>query len=159
MQEALEMDDYQSTALSSTQASQIREIFELFDTDGGGSIDRKELEFAMIALGFHDKEYHHDKGGHSRSGEIVDSMVDDGKVTLEEFSLLMTGGGSWKDPYKEARTVFAVLSGPNLEQRNNGLITLSKLEAACREYKVRFMSFCLGDKTRSQLLKSISIQV
>ncbi len=31
---------------------QIREIFELFDTDGGGSIDRGELDFAMSALGF-----------------------------------------------------------------------------------------------------------
>ncbi len=31
---------------------QIREIFDLFDTDGGGTIDRGELDFAMSALGF-----------------------------------------------------------------------------------------------------------
>ena len=40
--------------LSNAQMSQIREIFNLFDTDGGGSIDRKELDFAMMALGFKD---------------------------------------------------------------------------------------------------------
>ena len=34
---------------------QIREIFNLFDTDGGGTIDKGELDFAMSALGFHVK--------------------------------------------------------------------------------------------------------
>jgi Ca2+-binding EF-hand superfamily protein len=31
---------------------QIKEIFDLFDTDGGGYIDRRELDLAMVALGF-----------------------------------------------------------------------------------------------------------
>jgi hypothetical protein len=39
-------------ALSEEQEAQIREIFLLFDTDGGGTIDTRELNFAMIALGF-----------------------------------------------------------------------------------------------------------
>ena len=38
--------------LSEEQEAQIREIFLLFDTDGGGTIDTRELNFAMIALGF-----------------------------------------------------------------------------------------------------------
>ena len=38
--------------LSDTQLAQIHEIFDLFDTDGGGSIDKRELELALGALGF-----------------------------------------------------------------------------------------------------------
>jgi Ca2+-binding EF-hand superfamily protein len=38
--------------LSEAQAAQIKEIFYLFDTDGGGTIDTQELGFAMVALGF-----------------------------------------------------------------------------------------------------------
>jgi Ca2+-binding EF-hand superfamily protein len=136
MRDSLEMEDYKKTALSSAQASQICEIFELFDTDGGGSIDMKELQFAMIALGFHNKEHQHGRGGHSRSEKLVDAMVGDGKVTLEEFSALMTGESSGHDPYEEARTVFAILSKQDAEQRHDGLITLSKLESTCREYGV-----------------------
>jgi hypothetical protein len=39
-------------ALSEAQEAQIREIFYLFDTDGGGTIDTRELSSAMVALGF-----------------------------------------------------------------------------------------------------------
>jgi Ca2+-binding EF-hand superfamily protein len=38
--------------LSDQQLAQIREIFDLFDTDGGGSIDSSEMDAAMFALGF-----------------------------------------------------------------------------------------------------------
>ncbi len=37
---------------SNLTALQIKEIFDLFDTDGGGTIDRRELDLAMVALGF-----------------------------------------------------------------------------------------------------------
>ena len=45
-----------SISLSDQQLAQIREIFDLFDTDGGGSIDAKEMDAAMFALGFHPPE-------------------------------------------------------------------------------------------------------
>ncbi len=38
--------------LSEEQEAHIREAFLLFDTDGGGTIDTRELSFAMVALGF-----------------------------------------------------------------------------------------------------------
>jgi hypothetical protein len=41
-----------ASRLMEGRESQIREIFLLFDTDGGGTIDARELGFAMIALGF-----------------------------------------------------------------------------------------------------------
>ena len=38
--------------LSDEQKSDIREAFNLFDTEGNGSIDTKDLKVAMRALGF-----------------------------------------------------------------------------------------------------------
>jgi Ca2+-binding EF-hand superfamily protein len=132
---AIDTTNYKTTALSSAQANQIREIFELFDTDGGGCIDRKELQFAMTALGFQtQKKHHHDK--HQEAVEMMDTLVGDGKVTLEEFTALMTGELSGQDPYDEARSVFALLSRPDTHSQHDGLITLSKLEAVCREHQV-----------------------
>lgn len=40
-------------ALTSEQEQELREAFELFDTDGSGTISSKELKTAMRALGFH----------------------------------------------------------------------------------------------------------
>ena len=38
--------------LTEEQRQEIKEAFDLFDTDGSGSIDAKELKVAMRALGF-----------------------------------------------------------------------------------------------------------
>ena len=89
--QAIDTANYKRTALSSAQATQIKEIFELFDTDGGGNIDRKELQFAMTALGFQTKEHHHRREKHEEAMEVMNDLIGDGKVTLEEFTALMTG--------------------------------------------------------------------
>jgi Ca2+-binding EF-hand superfamily protein len=125
-------------SLSEAQANQIREIFELFDTDGGGSIDRKELEFAMTALGFQNQE-HSQQGKNTQDGttELIDAIAGDGKVTLAEFSALMTGEVLGRDQYAEAQNAFAVLSRPDGEPKHDGLITFKKLEKACLEFEVQ----------------------
>jgi len=41
--------------LTEEQKQEIKEAFDLFDTDGSGSIDSKELKVAMRALGFEPK--------------------------------------------------------------------------------------------------------
>lgn len=38
--------------LTNEQKQEIREAFDLFDTDGSGTIDAKELKVAMRALGY-----------------------------------------------------------------------------------------------------------
>ncbi len=133
--QAIDTTNYKKTALSSTQATQIREIFELFDTDGGGCIDQKELQFAMTALGFQTQENkRQDK--HQEAMEVMNNLVDDGKVTLEEFTALMTGELDGQDLYEDARTAFALLSRPDSHSEHDGLITLSKLNAVCQELEV-----------------------
>ena len=38
------------------QMQELREAFDLFDTDGSGTIDTKELQVALRALGFDSKK-------------------------------------------------------------------------------------------------------
>jgi len=42
--------------LNEEQKQEIREAFDLFDADGSGTIDIKELKVAMRALGFEPKK-------------------------------------------------------------------------------------------------------
>jgi Ca2+-binding EF-hand superfamily protein len=42
--------------LTADQKQEIKEAFDLFDTDGSGSIDENELRVAMKALGFEAKD-------------------------------------------------------------------------------------------------------
>ncbi len=121
-------------SLTKAQEDQISEIFALFDTDGGGSIDRKELEFAMMALGFQNQANQEMEAASSSS--LLDSIAGDGRVTLSEFSALMTGEVLGRNQFEEAQTVFAALSRPDGEGRHDDLITFEKLEAACLEYGV-----------------------
>ena len=124
--------------LSSTQEAQIREIFELFDTDGGGTIDRKEIDFAMVALGFQSADEKPSRGQrHLSSTEILDEVAADGHVTLEEFVALMMGnkaGGS--DPMHAVATAFAVLSRSSRRGAHANLITFEKLQTVCRDFEV-----------------------
>ncbi len=126
--------------LSDAQVKQIKEIFALFDTDGGGSIDRKELEFAMTALGFQSQEIDIDrfKGRNpaTSASNMLDAIVGDGKVTVAEFMALMTGEVLGRNQHEEAQTVFAALCSSDGEARHDNLVTLGKLEAACRKFQV-----------------------
>ncbi len=127
-------------ALSSTQESQIREIFELFDTDGGGTIDRNEIDFAMVALGFQPANKKSGRGQqHHATDSILGTITADGYVTLEEFVKLMTGHeASGSDPMRAVATAFAVLSrSSNGEGTPENLtITFDKLQAVCLDFEV-----------------------
>jgi hypothetical protein len=87
----------------------------------------------MVALGFHAPKL--DK----KKKTLVDEIIDDGVVTLEEFSALMMGELSGRHPEEILRAVFALLSrsnGPD-EEESDGLITFKKLQSVCNEFKVR----------------------
>ena len=101
----------------------------------------------MTALGFHrqlrqDSKTYRLTGrltGKKSSGpasNLLDAIVADGKVTLDEFMALMTGEVLGHNQYEEVLTVFAVLCKSDGEGRHDNLITLDKLEAACRQFEV-----------------------
>jgi len=70
--------------LTEEQKQEIREAFDLFDTDGSGTIDAKELKVAMRALGFEPKK------------EEIKKMIQDidkdgsGTIDFNEFLEMMT---------------------------------------------------------------------
>ncbi len=117
---------------------QIKEIFDLFDTDGSGRIDRKELQLAMVALGFHTRAQTNSKQISKKflsSFNDVDS--DDGELTLDEFKALMKGEMAGRHPMDELQDVFTVLSRSDSQAQYDGKITLDKLRRACREFRLR----------------------
>ena len=64
--------------LTDEQKQEIKEAFDLFDTDGSGSIDSKELKVAMRALGFEPKKEEIQK--------MISDVDDDGSGTIESLS-------------------------------------------------------------------------
>ncbi len=67
------------------QKEEIREAFNLFDTDGSGTIDARELKAAMRALGFQVKK--------AEIRKMISDIDKDesGAIELDEFTEMMTG--------------------------------------------------------------------
>jgi hypothetical protein len=75
---------YERPGLSEEEIEEIREAFNLFDTDGSGTIDPKELKAAMQSLGFEAKN------------QTIYQMIADidkdgnGTIDFDEFLDMMT---------------------------------------------------------------------
>merc|ERR1711962_887034 len=86
--------------LTEEQKQEIREAFDLFDTEGTGTIDAKELKVAMRALGFEPKK------------EEIKKMISDidkdgtGTIDFNDFLLMMTQKMSEKDSKEEILKAF-----------------------------------------------------
>ncbi|XP_053846662.1 centrin-2-like isoform X2 [Vidua macroura] len=86
--------------LPEEQQREIRNAFELFDTDGSGSIDVKDLKVAMRALGFEPKK------------EEIKKIISDidkegtGKITFSDFLAAMSQRMAEKDSKEEILKAF-----------------------------------------------------
>ena len=104
------------------QMQELREAFDLFDTDGSGSIDTKELQVALRALGFDSKK------------EKVRKMIADidldgsGTIDFEEFVEMMTGKMGDRDSPEEIRRVFKLF-----DDDETGTISLKNLRRVAKE--------------------------
>merc|ERR1711962_220620 len=99
--------------LTEEQKQEIREAFDLFDADGSGTIDIKELKVAMRALGFEPKK------------EEIKKMISDvdkdgsGTIDFNDFLLMMTQKMSEKDSREEILKAFRLF-----DDDETGFITL-----------------------------------
>merc|ERR1712070_1047446 len=87
---------------SEQQLAEIREAFELFDIDGSGTIDAKELSTAMRALGFDDNK--------DEIRKMIEDIDKDGSGTIDfdEFLSMMTAKMGDKDSREEKMKIFAL---------------------------------------------------
>merc|ERR1711934_249736 len=81
--------------LTEEQKGELREAFDLFDTDGSGAVDAAELHTAMKALGFEPKK--------EEIAKMVKEMDKDGDATVdfEEFCVMMAEKMNQKDGKEE----------------------------------------------------------
>uniref|UniRef100_A0A3B3SZQ1 Centrin 1 n=1 Tax=Paramormyrops kingsleyae TaxID=1676925 RepID=A0A3B3SZQ1_9TELE len=101
---------------------EIREAFELFDTEGSGHIDVKELKVAMRALGFEPKK------------EEIKRMVSEvdkdgtGKIDFNDFLTVMTQKMAEKDSKEEILKAFRLF-----DDDETGKISFRNLKRVAKE--------------------------
>lgn len=108
--------------LSEEQKQQIREAFELFDTDKDRAIDYQELKVAMRALGFDVKK-----------AEVLKLMAEydrqsTGKISFADFNDVMTQRILERDPKEEMLKAFRLF-----DDDDTGKISLRNLRRAAKE--------------------------
>ncbi|KNE65459.1 hypothetical protein AMAG_11082 [Allomyces macrogynus ATCC 38327] len=109
-------------ALTDDQRAEVREAFELFDTDKDGILDYHEVKVAMRALGFDVKK-----------AEVLKLLRDaggNGAMTLAyaDFVAIMTEKLLARDPRDELRKAFALFDGDR-----RGKITVRDLRRVAKE--------------------------
>ena len=114
--------DHARRASQEEQKQEIREAFDLFDTDGSGTIDAKELKVAMRALGFEPKK------------EEIKKMISDidkdgsGTIDFSEFLEMMTAKMSEKDSREEILKAFRLF-----DDDETGKISFRNLKRVAKE--------------------------
>ncbi|KAL9936402.1 hypothetical protein V8E36_004470 [Tilletia maclaganii] len=108
--------------ITEEQRQEIKEAFELFDTDKDGAIGYHELKVAMRALGFDLKKAEVLKilKDHDRSGQ--------GFIEWEDFNRIMTERIAARDPLDEIRRAFALF-----DDDGTGKISLRNLKRVAKE--------------------------
>lgn len=108
--------------LTEDEVEEIKEAFDLFDTDGSGSIDPKELKAAMSSLGFEAKN------------QTIYQMITDldknksGNIDFDEFLDMMTARMSDRDTREDINKVFRLF-----DEEGNQTITIKNLRKVARE--------------------------
>jgi len=108
--------------ISEDEIEEIREAFNLFDTDGNGTIDPKELKEAMQSLGFEAKN------------QMIYQMISDidkdgnGDIDFEEFLDVMTAGISTMDSKDDIQKIFNLF-----DDDKTGYISLQNLKRVARD--------------------------
>ncbi|CAC5357213.1 CETN1 [Mytilus coruscus] len=108
--------------LTEEQKQEIREAFDLFDTDGSGTIDAKELKVAMRALGFEPKK--------EEIKKMIQEIDKDGSGTIDfnDFLTIMTQKMSEKDVKEEILKAFRLF-----DDDETGKISFRNLKRVAKE--------------------------
>jgi Ca2+-binding EF-hand superfamily protein len=94
--------DYVKPGLTEDDIEEIKEAFDLFDSDGSGTVEPSELKNAMVSLGFEAKN--------ATLFHMVSDLDKDGSgaIDFEEFLQMMTSTMSDEDTREDIRKVFVL---------------------------------------------------
>ena len=130
--------------LTSDQEERLREAFNMFDTDGDGTIDQSELRYAMFAMGFLSKGEQK-----PRSNSMIETLeLNQSKsIDFEQFTALMKGSLTSGRGVDEIHRTFQAIvqidissSNPNsIRRRARQTITFEHLKQACHFFDVRLV--------------------
>lgn len=108
--------------LNDDEVEELRQAFDLFDTDGSGTIDPKELRAAMQSLGFEAKN------------QTIYQMIkdidkdDSGEIDFDEFLQLMTTRLAGSDTKEDIQKIFELF-----DDDKTGYISLQNLKRVAQE--------------------------
>ncbi|KAL3781856.1 hypothetical protein ACHAWO_009222 [Cyclotella atomus] len=108
--------------LTEDEVEELRQAFCLFDTDGSGTIDPKELRAAMQSLGFEAKN------------QTIYQMIKDidvdgsGEIDFDEFLQLMTSRLAGSDTREDIDKIFQLF-----DDDKTGYISLQNLRRVAHE--------------------------
>ncbi|KAL4400852.1 Calcium-binding component of the spindle pole body (SPB) half-bridge [Malassezia pachydermatis] len=121
--------------LSEDQRQEIREAFDLFDTDKDGAIDYHELKVAMRALGFDLKKSEvldilrdNDSTGAGLMEWPAFNRISTCEMLLLAFNKVVTEKIAARDPREEILRAFALF-----DEDNTGKISLRNLKRVAKE--------------------------
>lgn len=108
--------------LTEDQRLEIKEAFDIFDSDKSGSIDRHELRVAMRAMGFDVSK--------NEILEIMEAKDPDntGSINFAAFQEVVGEKMAQRDPLEEIRKAFALF-----DDDHTGKISIKNLRRVARE--------------------------
>lgn len=113
---------YERPGLTEDEIEEIKEAFDLFDTDGSGTIDPRELKAAMQSLGFEAKN--------ATIYQMVSDLDKDGSgaIDFDEFLDMMTARMSDKDTKDDISKVFRLF-----DDDKTGYVSIKNLRRVAKE--------------------------
>jgi centrin-1 len=108
--------------LTEDQRQELREAFDLFDSDGSGTIDAKELKVAMRALGFEPSKQ-------EIRNMIAEADTDgSGMIDFREFEKILTAKLGQRDAHEEMLKAFRLF-----DDDETGYVTFNNLKRVAME--------------------------
>lgn len=111
--------------LTEAEIEEVREAFNLFDVDGSGRIDPRELKEAMISLGY--------TNNNAVISDMIADLDKDGDIDFDEFLNIFTlqigaGDGSGGQSREDIAKIFNLF-----DVEKTGYISLNQLKRIARE--------------------------
>ena len=120
---AFDTKNYEKNGLTEDEVLEIKEAFDLFDTDKSGEIDVNELKQALLNLGI-------DTKNQTLQNMLADiDKNGDANIDFDEFINMMTAKMSDKDTREDLEKVFELFIGDD----NTDKIDIRHLKRVCKE--------------------------